>query len=417
MKTYDFVIIGAGLSGLAAHHALLKKGYAVLTLEASAIPGGRVRTEELDGAFCDTGAQFLTFNYPRACRLLKELGLTPRKSSSKMAQLQEHRKHVIQTKNPFGSWASGLLSFSSWVRLVGHTGKLKLTHPGVHPEDPAALARFDETDARSYALEHLNDEILEKILTPYFSAFNYAAPEELSGAMVVRALLHFASGKSLLGLSGGLATFPLALAEKKEIRYSTPVLSITRGAVTTATEKIQTKKIIIATGAHVAQKLLGDDFPHGISTRANPSAHEAVLTRAKNPEGIYGTLVSAARNPFINVLTDESMKAPGLVPQGKSLYGVLLSRQGAREKRSDGALELLGIDPGEIVQRRSTHWERAIPLIGPGQLRGIQSYRRGLTVEGDVFLAGDYLSTGCVEGAVESGEFVASLFPHINALK
>jgi hypothetical protein len=41
------VVIGAGLAGLAAAHQLLKRGYKVVVLEATARAGGRVRSSRL----------------------------------------------------------------------------------------------------------------------------------------------------------------------------------------------------------------------------------------------------------------------------------------------------------------------------------------------------------------------------------
>jgi len=54
------VVIGAGLSGLAAAAALRGAGCAVTVLEATGAPGGLVRTETVDGHRFDTGATVLT---------------------------------------------------------------------------------------------------------------------------------------------------------------------------------------------------------------------------------------------------------------------------------------------------------------------------------------------------------------------
>ena len=54
------VIVGAGLAGLAAAHALAKAGVPFLVLERAAHAGGRVRTVRdrfADGAVAEVGAQ------------------------------------------------------------------------------------------------------------------------------------------------------------------------------------------------------------------------------------------------------------------------------------------------------------------------------------------------------------------------
>ena len=66
----DIAIIGAGLAGLAAANELVNKGHQVTVLEASDGPGGRVRTDVVDGFRLDRGFQILLDAYPEAQALL-----------------------------------------------------------------------------------------------------------------------------------------------------------------------------------------------------------------------------------------------------------------------------------------------------------------------------------------------------------
>ena len=403
--------MGGGLAGLAAHHELGKKGYSVITLEASSIPGGRVRTEKLRSAFSDTGAQFFTYNYPRILKLITELNLKAHPASSLMGQKEKGRDFVIETKNPLSSFASGLLSFTSWLVLFKHILKLKINCRWIHPEDPVRLSHFDDTDARTYCLEYLNQEILDKIFIPYFSAFNYAPPEELSSALVIRALLHMASGRPLMGLEGGLATLPYALSQEKEILYDTIVERIDGNIVFTKNGEFEASHIIIATTAKIARELLRNNFPEGLNTKMGPSVHEGILVKKKERKATYGTLVSPDRSPDFNVLTNERMKSPGLSPEEFDLFGILRSREGAMKNEVTGAEDLLEISGEEIIARKTTRWMEAIPVLSPGHLKAVTAYRNTLSKNSQVLLAGDYLSTGCAEGAIESGQFIAGIFP------
>jgi predicted NAD/FAD-dependent oxidoreductase len=54
------VVVGAGLAGLTAARQLIEAGRAVVVLERGPWVGGRLRTQELDGARIDFGAQFFT---------------------------------------------------------------------------------------------------------------------------------------------------------------------------------------------------------------------------------------------------------------------------------------------------------------------------------------------------------------------
>lgn len=71
------IVIGAGLSGLRAAHLLEQAGRMVTLLEASDAPGGRVRTDTVDGFRIDRGFQVLLTEYPevKAALDLKALDL------------------------------------------------------------------------------------------------------------------------------------------------------------------------------------------------------------------------------------------------------------------------------------------------------------------------------------------------------
>lgn len=58
--TNDVVIIGAGLSGLAAAQVALDRGRSVTVLDKGRGVGGRLATRRIDGATLDHGAQFFT---------------------------------------------------------------------------------------------------------------------------------------------------------------------------------------------------------------------------------------------------------------------------------------------------------------------------------------------------------------------
>jgi protoporphyrinogen oxidase len=219
-----------------------------------------------------------------------------------------------------------------------------------------------------------------------------------------------ASGKTLMGLSGGLSSLPEAMALGKEISFDTRVVKIHGNEVSTNNGEFKAKHIILATAAKAARELLGSNFPQTLNTRMSPSVHEAILVKAKKRDGSYGTLISPGRNPDFNVITNERFKAPGLAPEGFDLFGILRSREGAMKEKVSGAEELIGIAGEEIIERKTTIWKEAIPVLSPGHLRAVAEYRKSISVNSTVFLAGDYLSTGCAEGAVESGQFVAGVF-------
>ena len=63
-------IIGAGISGLSAALHLHRQGFSVKIIEASDRPGGRIKTDMVEGFRLDRGFQVLLTSYPEAQSLL-----------------------------------------------------------------------------------------------------------------------------------------------------------------------------------------------------------------------------------------------------------------------------------------------------------------------------------------------------------
>src|SRR6267143_35595 len=83
METRTCIVIGAGLSGLAAAQALSKKKWKVIVLEARERIGGRVFTFRFDGhkearhIYCGLGWDWIGGGHRRMKGLCKEFGLEP----------------------------------------------------------------------------------------------------------------------------------------------------------------------------------------------------------------------------------------------------------------------------------------------------------------------------------------------------
>ena len=66
----DVVVVGGGVAGLAAAAQLQRRGLSTVLLERAEQPGGRVRTDEVDGFLLDHGFQIFLTSYPEAQRAL-----------------------------------------------------------------------------------------------------------------------------------------------------------------------------------------------------------------------------------------------------------------------------------------------------------------------------------------------------------
>ena len=76
---FDCIIIGAGLAGLAAAKDLQSAGLLTLVIESSDRPGGRVKSDIIDGFTLDHGFQVINRGYPaiRSTGIIPTLNFTP----------------------------------------------------------------------------------------------------------------------------------------------------------------------------------------------------------------------------------------------------------------------------------------------------------------------------------------------------
>ena len=78
METVDVLVVGGGISGLAAPYELDRRGLSVRLLEAAERPGGVVATDRFDGWTVDTGPDSMLVQEPGAVMLCRELGIADR---------------------------------------------------------------------------------------------------------------------------------------------------------------------------------------------------------------------------------------------------------------------------------------------------------------------------------------------------
>jgi monoamine oxidase len=77
-KPVTVVVLGAGMSGLAAAYELMKAGYDVKVLEGRDVPGGRVQTMRqgfTDGHYAEAGAMFLPGDASLTLQYAKQFGV------------------------------------------------------------------------------------------------------------------------------------------------------------------------------------------------------------------------------------------------------------------------------------------------------------------------------------------------------
>ena len=185
------VIIGGGITGLAAAHRILELASAsgkqvdLKILEASGRTGGIVKTRERDGFLVESGPDSFISEKPAALELVKRLGL----ESHLIETNQHHRRSFIvrqgrllpvpegfQLLAPSRFWPfvkSGIFSWTGKARMALDLLLPRRTLNGSVDED------HDESLAQ-FVRRRLGSEALERMAQPMIGGIYTADPEQLS---------------------------------------------------------------------------------------------------------------------------------------------------------------------------------------------------------------------------------------------
>lgn len=169
----DVIVVGAGISGLAAAHFLRQRGQEVHLLESADRAGGTIRTIHRNGFLIECGANSILDTSPRLRQLIFDLGLTD--SLEWISDVAEKRYVVRRGElravpmSPPAFLKSNLISWRAKLRL--------LVEPFVSP----APADAEETLAE-FVLRRLGREFLDYAIDPFVAGTFAGRPEDLSVA-------------------------------------------------------------------------------------------------------------------------------------------------------------------------------------------------------------------------------------------
>ena len=181
------VIVGGGISGLAASYDLRKAGVEHVIIESSARFGGVIRTERIEGNTLECGPDSFISQKPAALQLINELGLeddvigsnddrrvTYIQRDGKLVAMPDGMMMMVPTKIvPMA--LSPLLSWGTKVRM----GLEYFRKPPATPQPDRSVADF--------ITDHYGQETLDYLAEPLLSGVYGGDPAKLSvGAVLPR---------------------------------------------------------------------------------------------------------------------------------------------------------------------------------------------------------------------------------------
>jgi oxygen-dependent protoporphyrinogen oxidase len=453
------VVIGGGITGLAAAHRLLQvaPGTRVTLLEATDRLGGKILTEHLDDFVIEAGPDSFLANKPRGIGLCQEVGLggelqgvTPRERRAfvlfrdRLHDLPEGLTGLVPTR-------LGPLARSS---LLSPAGKARV---GLDYLVPAHRTEEDES-LGAFMRRRLGREAWERLVEPLMSGIYAANGDELSLAATFpqlrdaershgglirgvlanrRAAPPGVSGRTgFLTPVGGLNNLVTVLAERLETQGATIRLGSAARAVRRRDgqfdvelhegESIQAETVIVAAPAFRAADLLAplDPFLAG-DLAAIEHVSTAIVTLAYRRDRIahplpgHGYVVPRVEGSPILACTWTSRKWAGRAPAGWELIRVFLGRSGQLQREilnaeddtlialaTQEAKSRLGI--GEEPALTKVHrWVQGMPQYQLGHLERVGRIEQALVAQPGLFLAGNAYRGVGLPDCIASGERAA----------
>jgi len=430
----NVVIVGGGLSGLSAAWRLERAGVSTTVLEAGDRPGGRVRTERVDGYVVDTGPDAATGGYAAWLSLIDDLGLSGQITapSPVLGIVRDGRIIDIDPSRPLRAALTPALS--AWAKARVAAGALRLS-PQLRRVDSYALiesADLDDpwTDARRFALRHFGREATDYLIDPAIRLTTGSGASHASNLMVLGALASWSG--ALVNIEGGFDVVPKGIAARlPDVRCGARVTSVedtqtgvaVRYRSTDGSEDvIEADGCVIGTMYDVAREVwprLDDLAPRFAPQLRNVALISVSLGYRRRPlTAAYSVMVPTRESPEALLIFMQHSKAPDRAPQGHGLVTIYTDSHVTDRylERSDEQLEAwaAGIVEGlcpELAGQRDlaivTRWPKAGYLATPGFWRRSRDLLGAIPQEGRVQLGGDLFGAGSMESAVRWGERAA----------
>ncbi|MDT8915163.1 NAD(P)/FAD-dependent oxidoreductase [Amycolatopsis sp. PS_44_ISF1] len=403
----DVIVVGAGLAGLAAAVELQRRGHRVRVFESADRPGGRVRSDVVDGFTLDRGFQLLNPAYPAVRALIDLPALAPRRFWRAVRLVDGDRSRLLG--HPFDTLRAipGLLERGP----VGVRDVLALA--ALSARDLAGPARLltgaaDQTTRAELRRWGLSGPCVDQVLTPFLAGVFADAELTTSSRFFHLVWRSFLRAAPVLP-AGGMGALPQQLADRLTpgtLSLDTPVDAVAPGTVLTAGTAHRARAVVVATDSTAANRLIpGLAVPdwNGLRTfyyrTTTPPLRQPVLTIDARRDG-----------PVCNTAVISAV-APGYAPEGQALIAATTLASSNTGAATDTGDERAVRDQLARLYRTGTRtWElladyripHALPSMAPPH-----ELRRPVCLEPGLYVCGDHRDTSSIQGSLVSGRRTA----------
>lgn len=407
-RSAPVLVVGAGLAGLACALRLREAGRDVTILEASDAPGGRVRTDTVDGFQLDRGFQVLLSAYPECRRLLDYPAL--QFGAFRPGALVRRHGRFHRVGDPLRAPADALATLTAPVGSLGDKLRVLALRQRARSGSLAELfARPETTTLRALQSMGFSPTMIDSFFRPFLGGIFLGRDLGASSRMLEFVFRMLSEGDTVLP-AGGMQRIAEQLAARLPpgaLRLGAEVVEARGQGVRLADGAwLPAAAVVLATEADTSARLLGTPVPP-----APRSVTTLYYAAATSPVGAPLLVLNGEETGLVNSLCVPSDVAAGYAPPGQALVSVTVL---GLPEAADPALEAqvrreLGDWYGAAAVDRWRHLRTvrvrwAQPDQAPGALAaGGASPARG----GGLFEAGDHLEGASIHGALRSGRRAA----------
>jgi oxygen-dependent protoporphyrinogen oxidase len=441
------VVIGGGLSGLAAAHRIherrdsLRRPLEIVVLEAKDRLGGVISTDRADGFTIERGPDSFITNKPWGIDVCQRLGL----SGQLIETDPSHRRSFVVRKGQLAPVPEGFVLMAPHrivpiltTPVLSWRGKLRVLMELVVPR----REQVAEESLASFVRRRLGKEALERLVQPLVGGIYTGDPNDLSlkatlpqylamerehGSLIRAAWrqrsfhgdqVRLASGARFgmfVSLADGMDALPRALTNAlpaSSVRTSTAVRRLSRNGSSSPWlvelldgPPLEADVVIITTEAHAIARMIDAQDPSlALQLRAIPYASSVIVNVAyrrdqvQHPLDGFGAVVPAVEGRSILAVSFSSTKFPCRAPAGTALLRVFIG--GATQPElfdldDDSLIDLVARELGDLIGVQGkpllvqiARHPRAMPQYILGHLERVEAIRRRLARHPRLFLTG-----------------------------
>ncbi len=401
----EVVVVGAGLAGLACARRLAAAGVPVTVFEAAGAPGGRVRTDLVDGFRCDRGFQLINPAYPEIRRVLdvRALRLRPLPAGVVVAAGDRRRLLADPRRTPPARLPRAVAGALGTVRSpaeVAAFARWALRAVRAHPAD--LLAAPDEPWGAALDRLGIDAELRHAVLEPFLAGVIGERDGSTSRRYVDLLVRSFALGRPSVPWEGVQAVPDqlAAVLPAGALHTGVAVASVAPGRVRTADGELAARAVVVATDPGTAHDLLGLPVPatRALTTFWHVAPEPPTRSAALHVDG-------DGRGPVVNSVV-LSASAPGYSPDGRALVATTVLGD-AGDAGTEAAVRtqlryVYGADTRRWELLRTHALPRALTAMPPPL-----DVRRPVALGDGLFVAGDHRDSASSQGALVSGRRAA----------